>query len=94
MLGYAPWDALRPTVVSLLEDKDQNQQRGAAEFLAGILGGSKNWPASSQQKLWDWLSPQLSKILGTNVKTDTLNIWNSFLEVLSRLVTTNIAADK
>jgi proteasome activator subunit 4 len=40
MLGYAPWKYLEPTVVNLLEDKDQNKQRAAAEFLAGVLGGN------------------------------------------------------
>jgi proteasome activator subunit 4 len=40
MLGYAPWKYLEPTVVKLLEDKDQNKQRAAAEFLSGVLGGT------------------------------------------------------
>jgi proteasome activator subunit 4 len=40
MIGDAPWKYLEPTVVKLLEDKDQNKQRAAAEFLAGVLGGT------------------------------------------------------
>ncbi|PVF98837.1 hypothetical protein CPB86DRAFT_757643 [Serendipita vermifera] len=82
MIGDEPWDSLRPTVTKLLEDIEQNKQRAAAEFLAGLLGGSKNWPITSQVKIWNWIEPQLPKILGQNVKSDTLNIWTSFLEYL------------
>jgi hypothetical protein len=39
MLGDEPWDSLRPTVTKLLEDIEQNKQRAAAEFMAGLLGG-------------------------------------------------------
>lgn len=80
MLEDAPWEALRPTLVKLLADTEQNKQRAAAEMLAGVLGGAKNWPQSMRQGLWDWLTPQLPKILGSNVKSNTLSIWTSFLE--------------
>ncbi|CCA68831.1 hypothetical protein PIIN_02692 [Serendipita indica DSM 11827] len=80
ILGNEPWEAFRPTLETLLADSEQNKQRAAAEFLAGVIGGTKNWPIGSQAVLLDWLSPQLPKILGQNVKTDTLSIWTSFLE--------------
>jgi proteasome activator subunit 4 len=96
MLGDEPWESLEPVVVKLLEDKDENKQRGAAEFLAGLIGGmkqpmfgkhhshviigSKNWPLPDQEKLWNWITPQLPKILGTNVKSNNLSVWTSFLE--------------
>lgn len=35
----------------------------------------------AQQRLWAWLTPLIPKFLGSNVKTDTLMIWTSFLEV-------------
>lgn len=74
---------LRPVIDKLISDKDQNKQRGAAELLAGLLGGSKNWPTDAQDRLWAWFTPKLDQILGANVKTDTLTIWSSFLEVSS-----------
>lgn len=40
LLGDEPFEAFKPTVESLIADKDQNKQRAAAEFLAGILGGN------------------------------------------------------
>lgn len=39
LLEDAPFEALRPILERLIADKDQNKQRAAAEFLAGILGG-------------------------------------------------------
>jgi hypothetical protein len=40
LLEDEPFEAFKPTVESLIADKDQNKQRAAAEFLAGILGGN------------------------------------------------------
>lgn len=44
--------------------------------------GSKNWPLASQETLWNWVTPQLPKILGQNVKSNTLSVWTSFLEYI------------
>ncbi|EJD55475.1 hypothetical protein AURDEDRAFT_109790 [Auricularia subglabra TFB-10046 SS5] len=71
---------VKPILEKLLANIEQNKQRAGAELLAGILGGSKHWPLSKQNQLWDWLTPMLPKVLGSNVKTDTLDIWTSFLE--------------
>lgn len=35
-----PFEALRPEIEKLLDDKDKNKQRAAAEFIAGVLGGT------------------------------------------------------
>ena len=40
LLEDEPFEAFKPTVESLIADKDQNKQRAAAEFLAGVLGGN------------------------------------------------------
>jgi proteasome activator subunit 4 len=40
ILDDKPLVHLKPIVEKLLEDKDKNKQRGAAELLAGIVGGS------------------------------------------------------
>jgi hypothetical protein len=34
-----PLEALKPIVNELVANKDKNKQRGAAEFIAGIIGG-------------------------------------------------------
>jgi len=34
-----------------------------------------------QKKLWDWAMPLLKTTFGTRIKTDTLPVWMSFLEV-------------
>jgi len=39
LLEDEPFEAFKPTVERLIADKDQNKQRAAAEFLAGVLGG-------------------------------------------------------
>ncbi len=78
---YEPLNALRPTLEGLLADKDKNKQRAAAELIAGLIGGAKHWPRTKQESLWEWLTPKIDKMLGSNVKSDTLLIWTSFLEV-------------
>lgn len=44
LLNSEPWEALRPTLETLLEDKNKDKQRAAAEFLAGVFGGP--WAAN------------------------------------------------
>lgn len=66
-----------------MEEVDQNKQRAAAELTAGMLGGMKHWPMSAQDRIWNWLTPLLKKVLDSNVKTDTLLVWTSFLEVFA-----------
>jgi proteasome activator subunit 4 len=43
--------------------------------------GSKHWCLASQEQLWDWLTPLFPKMLGNNVRTDSLHVWTTFLEV-------------
>ena len=97
LLEDEPFGAFKPIVESLIADKDHNKQRAAAEFLAGILGGklliiscekiaellqgSKHWPTAKQDVLWTWFIPHITTIFRQNIKTDTLTIWASFLEV-------------
>ncbi|CAA7258799.1 unnamed protein product [Cyclocybe aegerita] len=80
LLEDEPFEVFKPVVERLITDKDQNKQRAAAEFLAGILGGSKHWPNQKQEALWKWFTPKIPIILRQNVKSDTLTIWTSFLE--------------
>jgi hypothetical protein len=32
-------------------------------------------------KMWNWFTPNITKIFKQNIKTDTLPVWTSFLEV-------------
>ncbi|KAF5355656.1 hypothetical protein D9756_004216 [Leucocoprinus leucothites] len=82
LLEDKPFNVFKPVVEKLIIDKDQNKQRAAAEFLAGILGGSKHWPAKKQESLWAWFTPHMKKIFSQNIKTDTLPIWSSFVEYM------------
>ncbi len=40
MLGEDPLEHYKPVFMELLEDIDENKQRGAAELLAGLIGGT------------------------------------------------------
>jgi proteasome activator subunit 4 len=87
---------LQTLIEELIQNPDQNKQRGAAEFLAGLLNGktdfllvthfskrtgAKHWPLHSQKALWDWAMPLIKTTFDTRIKTDTLPVWMSFLEV-------------
>ncbi|TFY83729.1 hypothetical protein EWM64_g270 [Hericium alpestre] len=80
LLEGESFEALQTIVEELVEDPDQNKQRGAAEFLAGLVIGAKHWPADSQDRLWKWAMPVIQKAFSQRIKTDTLPIWTSFLE--------------
>ncbi|KAJ7102239.1 hypothetical protein B0H15DRAFT_813790 [Mycena belliarum] len=80
LLENAPFEALRPTLDTLISEKEPDKQRALAEFIAGLIGGSKHWPLSQQDALWQWFQPIMVNIFGPNLKTDTVTIWASFLE--------------
>jgi len=42
---------------------------------------SKHWSVEKQVKIWNWFAPNINKIFKQNIKTDTLPVWTSFLEV-------------
>ncbi|KAH9982676.1 hypothetical protein BGW80DRAFT_1433981 [Lactifluus volemus] len=82
LLEDEPFTPLQTLIEELIENPDQNKQRGAAEFLGGLLNGVKHWPMQSQRDLWDWAMPLLKATFGGRIKTDTLPIWMSFLEYI------------
>lgn len=43
--------------------------------------GSKHWPTEAQGRLWEWFTPLIKETLSRDIKTDTLSIWTTFLEV-------------
>ncbi|KAK7064490.1 membrane protein [Favolaschia claudopus] len=82
VLEDEPFDALRPTLDELIADKEPDKQRALAEFIAGLIGGSKHWPLLKQKKLWQWFQPIMVDIFSQQLKTDTVTIWASFLGYL------------
>lgn len=55
LLEDEPWEALRPTLEKLLEKKDKDKQRAAAELLAGVLAGkydAQDNGLSAHQDIW------------------------------------------
>ncbi|KAJ1907505.1 Proteasome activator BLM10 [Coemansia sp. IMI 209127] len=49
-------------------------QRAAAEFIGGLLRGSKHWAKASLQKLWDKVIPLLTVVLA-NLRPDSIHFW-------------------
>ncbi|KAK0473258.1 hypothetical protein IW261DRAFT_1553160 [Armillaria novae-zelandiae] len=82
VLEDAPFPALKPTLEALIVDREPDKQRAAAELIAGVLGGSKHWPLNKQKVLWAWFKPLIKQIINTNLKSDTLLVWTSFLEYM------------
>ncbi|KAK0456353.1 hypothetical protein EV421DRAFT_1699087 [Armillaria borealis] len=82
VLEDAPFPALKPTLEALIGDREPDKQRAAAELIAGVLGGSKHWPLNKQKILWAWFKPLIKQIINTNLKSDTLLVWTSFLEYM------------
>ncbi|KAF5384678.1 hypothetical protein D9757_006201 [Collybiopsis confluens] len=81
ILEDEPLPTVRPILEELLnEHKNVDKQRAAAEMTAGLIAGSKHWAQIKQKKLWEWLKPFFNGMFGQNLKSDTLNVWCSFLE--------------
>ncbi|KAF5374850.1 hypothetical protein D9758_000077 [Tetrapyrgos nigripes] len=80
LLEDDPFDSVKSIVEGLIKAKEADKQRAAAEIIAGIIGGSKNWPLQKQEKFWNWFKPYIKTIFGQNLKSDTVGVWTSFLE--------------
>ncbi|KAJ2549789.1 Proteasome activator BLM10, partial [Coemansia sp. RSA 1933] len=66
--AWAPFEALARDYESPFS------QRAAAEFIGGVLRGSKHWGRASLQKMWDRVIPLLAKVLG-NLRPDSIHHW-------------------
>ena len=53
ILEEEPFEALRPTMESMIADKDQDSQRAAAELIAGVIGGIRR--SSRRQNTFNYL---------------------------------------
>ncbi|KAI8578771.1 hypothetical protein K450DRAFT_245430 [Umbelopsis ramanniana AG] len=75
-----PLDAVKPEIERLCSQADQkNQQRAAAELVAGIVRGSKHWPLEKTTALWDWLGPLLRKTFAA-ITPDSLTYWEGMVK--------------
>ncbi|KAI0639143.1 hypothetical protein C8Q77DRAFT_1152142 [Trametes polyzona] len=79
LLDDEPLEVLKPIVEGLLADKDKNKQRAAAEFLSGIIAGSKHWPMNAQLGFWKWFTPHMKTIFSQK-SNESLSVWSSFFE--------------
>lgn len=83
MLLDKPLDIVRPELERLCSQADQkNQQRAAAELVAGIIRGSKHWSPEMIQGLWSWLTPLLQKTFAA-ITPDSLTYWESMVKFCS-----------
>jgi proteasome activator subunit 4 len=71
-------DYVKPELAKMCAISEKNQQRAAAELLAGLIRGSKHWKLSSSRVLWEWVIPLLEKTFST-VTPDSLIYWEKFL---------------
>lgn len=67
-------------VEPLWSDSDRYKQRAAAEFIAGLLRGSKHWPTSASDRLWAWFTERLPSIFN-QMKPDTVGFWETLFSV-------------
>lgn len=80
MLMDEPLESVRPEIERLCSQPDQkNQQRAAAELIAGIIRGSKHWPQAKVDKLWTWLGPLLRKTFAA-ITPDSLTYWEGLVK--------------
>lgn len=58
----------------MVQDKEEHNQRCAAEIIAGAIRGSKHWPFEKVEKLWVILLPILRTAL-SNMTVETISDW-------------------
>ncbi|RUP06523.1 armadillo-type protein [Jimgerdemannia flammicorona] len=76
----SPLEPIKPEIEKLCLAFDQkNQQRAAAEILAGLIRGSKHWSIRHVNELWIWLSPLLLQTFAA-ITPDSLTYWESFVK--------------
>ncbi|KAF9243864.1 hypothetical protein BU15DRAFT_71975 [Melanogaster broomeanus] len=72
---------LLDVIEPLLANTDKFHQTAAAEFLTGLLRGSKHWSKQRLDALWSWVVPRLDHIL-SQARPDTVVYWNSFVQTV------------
>ncbi|XP_054263116.1 proteasome activator complex subunit 4-like [Macrosteles quadrilineatus] len=65
----------KPHLERLIADKQESNQRCAAEIITGMIRGAKHWPYEKVQHMWDYLLPLLRTAF-TNMTVETVNDWS------------------
>uniref|UniRef100_A0A8D8S251 Proteasome activator complex subunit 4 n=1 Tax=Cacopsylla melanoneura TaxID=428564 RepID=A0A8D8S251_9HEMI len=65
---------LKSHIEGFILEKNETLQRCAAEFISGLIKGSKHWPFSKVESLWSWLGPVLRTAL-SNMIAESVNDW-------------------
>jgi proteasome activator subunit 4 len=75
-----PLETAKVEIERLCSQVDQkNQQRAAAELVAGIIRGSKHWSLDKTEALWAWLGPLLRKTFAA-ITPDSLTYWEGMVK--------------
>lgn len=59
---------------------DKSKQRAAAEFLAGVIRGSKHWSINSRDKMWMNIMPLIKMGIQYST-TDSARYWGEFVRI-------------
>ena len=62
----------------VLAVEDKSKQRAAAEFLAGVIRGSKHWSIKSRDKMWLKIVPLIKTGIQFST-TDSARYWGEFV---------------
>ncbi|TDL28791.1 hypothetical protein BD410DRAFT_863415 [Rickenella mellea] len=76
MFGDRQLEEILSVIDTLWSDSDRFKQRAAAEFIAGLLRGTKHWTASTSTKVWTWFTERLGSIF-SQIKPDTVGFWET-----------------
>lgn len=63
-----------PHLERLVADKEEHNQRCAAEIIAAVIRGSKHWPFEKVSGLWQTLTP-IIRIALSNMTVETISDW-------------------
>jgi proteasome activator subunit 4 len=72
--------ALEYIKLNVMDIQDKSKQRAAAEFLAGVIRGSKHWTVKSREKMWEIIIPVIN--MGIQSSTiDSARYWGEFVRI-------------
>jgi proteasome activator subunit 4 len=66
--------------LNVLAIEDKSKQRAAAEFLAGVIRGSKHWTVKSREKMWEIIIPLINMGI-QSCTTDSARYWGEFVRI-------------
>ncbi len=77
--GIDPLDVAFEYIQSnIMAVQDKSRQRAAAEFLAGVIRGSKHWTINSRERMWEKIIPLIKMGIQSST-TDSARYWGEFV---------------